>query len=377
MPDRAAPGTTRLLHVFSTFAVGGPQLRFVQLARHFGDRFEHLVVAMDGRYDCADRLGDGVVYRQVDAPGQGRGLIGRVRDLRRTLNSLRPDLLITYNWGAIEWALANYVGVCPQIHIEDGFGPEEATGQLRRRVLFRRLVLARAGRVVLPSRTLYDIAARVWRLDPGLLCYLPNGIDCARFARPPEPTIRARLQIAPDEIVVGTLAVLRREKNLGRLIRAFAAAAADMPAKLVIIGDGSERRSLEDLTAELGLTGRVVFTGHLAEPAPIIALFDLFAISSDTEQMPYSVVEAMAAGLSVAGTDVGDIRRMVAPENHDFIVAPDTAALTGAIGALLADPARRQAIGRANRDRAVAEFDQAKMFEAYDTLFSEVAARDG
>ena len=86
----------------------------------------------------------------------------------------------------------------------------------------------------------------------------------------------------------------------------------------------------------------------------------------------------MASGLAVAATDVGDVASMLAGENRPFVVARDAAALAQAMASLLADPARRAAIGAANRARAARDFDQEAMFQAYAALFGGVpSARDG
>ncbi len=361
-----------LLHVFSSFAVGGPQVRFARLARLLGDRYRHLIVAMDGAHGARTLLDAGVDYRIHELGLDQAAGLANLPALRAKLKALSPDLLVTYNWGAIEWGLANrpppLAPFRPQVHIEDGFGPEEAHRQLRRRVLARRLVLARAT-VVLPSRTLYRIAAEVWRLDPARLEYLPNGIDCARFAGPPDAALLARLGAAPGgPPVIGTVAALRPEKNLARLLRAFAE--LRRPARLVVVGAGAEGDRLAALAAALGVADRVRFAGHVARPERLLGGFDLFALSSDTEQMPFSVLEAMAAGLPVAGVDVGDLGHMLADENAAYLTEPSAPALAGAIDALLADPGRRAAVGAANRARALARFDERRMAAAYDRLFS-------
>ena len=133
----------RLLHVFSTFAVGGPQVRFAALRRRLGPAFEHVVVSVDGNLDAA-RLSDGGIRLRQAVTRKGRGLsLAGLRALRKVLREERPDLLLTYNWGAIEWALADrFRPICRHLHVVDGFGPEEALRQLPRRVWLRRLALS-------------------------------------------------------------------------------------------------------------------------------------------------------------------------------------------------------------------------------------------
>jgi glycosyltransferase involved in cell wall biosynthesis len=349
-----------LLHVFSTFAVGGPQVRFAALANRFGRAWRHAVVAMDGNTACRERL-DPALDVTFPAVALRKGdTLGNLRRCRRALLCLRPDGLVTYNWGAIEWAMANLLVRTRHIHVEDGFGPEERARQLPRRVWTRRLVL-RPATVVLPSRTLERIALEVWRLPPARVRYIPNGIDVSRFLQG---------EGGGEVRVIGTVAALRAEKNLARLLHAFAL--LRQPARLVIVGDGPERAALEALTLELGIADRTDFTGHLATPQDAYRHFDLFALSSDTEQMPLSVLEAMASGLAVAATDVGDVAAMLAEENRPFVVAKDAAALAEAMAALLADPQRRRAIGAANRDRVEREYAEETMFQAYAALFGGV-----
>ena len=378
---RAGDRPLTVLSVFSTFAVGGPQVRFAAIANRFGRRYRHRVVSMSGDFACRERLIPGldVEYPAFD-PVKG-DVAGMVRRARGLLREVRPDVLVTANWGAIEWAMANQwpPGARPfvrHVHMEDGFGPEERDRQIPRRVWTRRLVLRRST-VVLPSRLLWRIATERWRLPERVLRYVPNGVDLSRFtpgARDGASASGAGAVAGDAEgPVVGTVAALRAEKNLPRLLRAFAAAVADAPGRLVVVGDGPERPGLERLAAELGITGRVRFAGEVTNPAGEYAGFDAFALSSDTEQMPLSVLEAMAAGLPVAATDVGDVRAMLDPANGPYVVPKDDTALTDALRALLRDRDAARRVGAANRARAERDFDQDTMFRTYAALFDGAA----
>jgi glycosyltransferase involved in cell wall biosynthesis len=288
---------------------------------------------------------------------------------RCILKDLAPDVLVTHNWGSIEWAMANQLVLgrhrVRHVHIEDGFGPEEVEGQIRRRVLIRRFVLRRST-VVLPSLTLQTLAAKVWRLPAPRLRHIPNGLDLDRF----QPTIeRSPLSVPGTGPVVGTVAALRPEKNLARLLRAAGLLRDEgLALRLAIVGEGPERPGLEALAAELGLADRMLFTGGMADPSVAYRGFDVFALSSDTEQMPLSVLEAMATGLPVAATRVGDVPQMLASANQPFLSACDPSGLAAALRPLLQNAVLRRRVGEENRAKAERDYDQQIMFRCYGAL---------
>ena len=204
--------------------------------------------------------------------------------------------------------------------------------QIRRRVLFRRWALARCEKLVVPSHQLAALARGVWKLPANRVAYIPNGVDLARFTRLPRDQIPGFTR-RPGELVIGTVAPLRPEKNIGRLIRVFADLDRSLDVRLVVAGDGGERRALEQLARELGIGDRVIFVGQVT-PETVLGAFDIFALSSDTEQMPNALLEAMAAGRAIAAVDVGDVKATVCDENRAFIVPRDdgpafTAAFVG------------------------------------------------
>jgi glycosyltransferase involved in cell wall biosynthesis len=359
-----------ILHVFPTFDVGGVQLRIAGILSHFGVKYRHTVVALDGRYGCRDRVAPGlhVAFGGYSLPDGS--IVGRLRQIRARLRDIAPDLLLTYNWGSIEWALANSLGTSlPHIHLESGFGPEEADRQIARRVWTRRLALRKIRRLVVPSRNLVRIATEVWRLNPDRIVLIPNGVDCARFAAPQRDGADDIIRKRDGELIVGALAPLRPEKNLGRLLAAFAALDADRPCRLLIAGDGPERPMLEARAQALGIDDRVVFAGYVDAPERALALMDVFALSSDTEQMPNALIQAMAAGLPVAGTAVGDVAEIVAEPNRPYVApAGDDAAFAAALSALVGDPGLRTRLADANVARVREVYSQERMFRAYEDV---------
>ena len=365
----------RILHIFPSFDVGGVQNRIVRVINALPERYNHTIVALDGSFAAGRNLrADAhVEFRPVALPKTGFISFSNVRRVRTEVRDVQPDLMVTYNWGATEWAVANRLPrMCRQLHFESGFGPDEVPDRQHwRRIIARRLFLSRCERIVVPSMTLSDVATRVWRMPARRILYLPNGIDCSRFAGPIDTGMLQSLGIPAGVPVVGTVSALRPEKNLLRLIRAFTALPVSLDARLLIVGDGPEAARLRVAAEMSSAAKRIIFAGHLDEPSRLLRRIDVFAITSDTEQMPNSVLEAMAAGLPVVATDVGDINRMVSRENAPFVLPiAENAGLVSAMLTLLQDVDLARRVGAANLDRVKAQFSFETMVTHYDQLYS-------
>jgi glycosyltransferase involved in cell wall biosynthesis len=374
-----SPATPRLLHCFPTFAAGGAQVRMLQLVAALRGRHEHAVVALDGVTSARELLAPGVALRFVDPPPRA-GTLASLRAYRALLGRERPSRVLTYNWGAIEVALAARSLGLPVLHHEDGFRPDEVHGQKARRVWTRRLALRRA-ELVVPSRTLERIALSTWKLARERVHCIANGIRGERFGPADRNAeLRARLGWSAAHFVVGTVAHLRGEKNLLRLLGAVARLPAD--ARLLVVGDGPERAALESRARASDLAGRVHLAGHQLELAPWYRAFDAFALSSDTEQMPISLLEAMASGVACASTDVGDVRAMLPDEQHAFVVpalagTAGERALGDALARLASDAALRARLGAANRTRVEREYAFDAMVRAHARLWDAPATIPG
>lgn len=366
----------RILHLHSSFNPGGKELRAARLMNLFGAALEHTVVsAQPGALGARSAVDPAlrVAYPEDFPALAGRPGLARFQRLAAAMRG--HDLVLTYNWGAMDAVMAHTLfsralGLPPLVHHEDGFNEDEADGLNRLRNWYRRLALGRAAALVVPSERLERIALDVWQQPRQRVRRIGNGIDTAAYRRTPRPDALPRVVKRPGELWLGTLAGLRAVKNLPRLVRAF----ANMPEpwQLVIAGDGPEREAIRDEALRLGIGHRVHLPGFVARPAEVVGLFDLFALSSDSEQFPISVVEAMATGLAVVSPAVGDVAGMVAPENGPYVVAPgDEAALAAALAALAGDPVRRAAVGAANQAKAVADYDEEAMLAAYRRVYAE------
>ena len=371
---RALHQPARLLHLHSSFNLGGKEARCVQLINAFGGEASHAIVsAMRGAVGAMQRIApDIAACLPEDFPSlQGRPTPARLWRLARAMRGY--DLVLTYNFGAMDAVLAHrlfgaVLGLPPLIHHEDGFNQEEAVRLRPSRNWYRRLALGRASALVVPSRRLEGIALGPWHQPRGRVHRIPNGIVTAAYAQPPRRDALAGMEKREGDLWLGTLAGLRAVKNLPRLVRCFASLPS--PWHLVIAGEGPERAAIMAEAEALGVASRVHLPGF-ADPALAVGLFDVFALSSDSEQFPISVVEAMAAGLAVASPAVGDVAVMVAPGNQPYLSPPgDEPALTAAIAALAADGPLRQSLGAANRARATAEYDEKTMVDRYRGLYA-------
>ncbi len=364
----------RILHCHSTFSLGGKEARAVRLMNAWGGRATHTILsAMPGRLGAREAIAPGIAadFPSDAPPLAGRPGLARYRELAKYMRGF--DLVLTYNWGAMDAVMARRLyGGPPLIHHEDGFNDDEAVRQKRRRVLFRRLALPAARRLVVPSRTLERIAGEEWRQPQDRIVRIGNGIDLDALdpLSPPRP---AWLRREPCELLVVTVAGLRKVKNLPLLVEAVAALNAATRARLYVLGEGPVRGTIEQRARELGVADRVHLPGFVPAPGRVLPLFDIFALSSLSEQSPISLAEAMAAGLPAVATDVGDVAALVAPANRPFVVPPEQ--LAGALIALADDPSVREAIGAANRAKALAEFGAEQMIAAYAELYGEAIGR--
>ncbi|MEG3164215.1 glycosyltransferase [Sphingomonas sp. PB2P19] len=374
------PAPVKILHLHSSFSLGGKEARAVRLMNAFGDRARHTIVSgVPDALDARDSIAKGIAYEiaQSPPPLTGRPSVARYEAIAQYMR--RFDLVLTYNWGAIDGVMARRAfakGAPPLVHHEDGFNADEAGGLKIERNLYRRLALGAAHALAVPSEVLEDIALKTWKQPRARVHRIVNGIGTAYYAQKPKPKAIPGFVPNAKQVVIGALAGLRDVKDLTALVRAVGGVSGRV--KLVIVGEGPERANIVQAAAAMGLRDTLVLPGFLDRPYRYIGHFDILALSSRSEQFPISVVEAMAAGLPIASYPVGDVAKMVAPENAPFITNhANEVLLRDALQALVSDPALRASVGAANQAKARAAFDEGVMIDRYRTLYEGAIGRHG
>lgn len=355
-------------HVIYTFDMGGAQRRIIDLIHDPAEAVHHVIIALDGKFGAAEKITTTDTHTLLSIEWTSQPVYKAIWRAKAILQQLRPDVVCGYNWAGAEWSMAGRLVGVPRIYqIEDGFGTDESMRPSRKRGFFRYVLTCGSKNVhlVVVSHTMKQIARKVWRIPAGKIVHIPNGVDLAEIQSGhmrPAPLLPV---YDPEDIVIGWLGALRPEKRVNRLIQAFRQSAPPA-AKLVIMGEGRLRSELEHMASS---DARIIFTGNVDDPAAYLARLDGLALTSETEQTPYVLAEAMAAGLACLVTDVGDCRRMLAKENMPFVIH-DLQDLALTLATFIQDTPQRRAIGQANAIKAQKVFNLETMRQRYRKLLA-------
>ena len=208
---------------------------------------------------------------------------------------------------------------------------------------------------------------------PNLYSTIRSGIDLTHFQSPTRPrgTVRAELGLTERDRVVLSVMRLSPQKAPLDLIESAAWLIRKVPgARIVIAGDGPLRPAVAARRSALKLDSHVILTGLRRDVPDLLGAADVLAIASLWEGLPRVIPQAMAAGLPIVATAIDGNTEVVVNGETGILVAPrDPAALASALAALLSDPARASAMGKAGRAR-VDEFDVHRMVDDIETLYA-------
>jgi len=186
-----------------------------------------------------------------------------------------------------------------------------------------------------------------------------------------EESLRSQYGIPSDIPLLGFVGDLCRQKGIDTLLRALSA--IDREWHMLLIGDGGERASLENLARELGLEGRVTFAGHRQDAIHIYGGFDMVLCPSLFEGMPNVVLEAMGAGRPVIATSIDGVLEVIGDSRTALLVPPgDERALSSAVADLLDDKDLRETMGAAGKKWVSENFSLVRTVDRVEDLFSSL-----
>lgn len=228
-------------------------------------------------------------------------------------------------------------------------------------------------RIIAVSKEVQDHLIRDFALKDNKISLVPNGVDYEKFlAITPESGIKIRKKIGLGSgPIIGIVARLSDVKGHTYLIQALPNVLEKVPdAKLLIIGEGKMKKILIDLTIKLKLERNIFFVPPVAETAEVLSAMDIFVLPSLEEGLGLSLMEAMAAGRAVIGSDIGGIRSLIKDRETGLLVpAADKDRIACAISELLDNPGLRESLGTQARIFIKNNFSQSRMLSETEKIY--------
>jgi glycosyltransferase involved in cell wall biosynthesis len=366
-----------ITHVLSSFGMGGQEcvaLDLATLQRAAGSRVRVLSLSQaDG--PMAERF-RAIGARTMTVPKRGPSFDPTLAlRVAQSLSTAGTDIVHTHNPAALVYgAPAATLAGLRSVHTKHGLNPDSS-----RRMWLRRVASSMVDAYVAVTPTLARVAVERRECDPTRLHVISNGIDTARFAPSPAARrkLRSELGIPETAWVLGTVGRLAPEKNQGLLIDAVAPI-LDPRRHLVIVGDGPDREALMERARGTLRPDLIHFTGARDDVEALLACFDAFALTSESEGLPLVVLEAMAVGLPVVATAVGGVPDVVQPGSTGFLVpASDRIALMKELLLLSTHPQLVADVAAAGRRMVLERHSTEHMARDYEHLYRRVLRPGG
>lgn len=367
-------GQPRICQLLHSLCVGGAEVLAARLARRLRGSYRFLFVCLDKLGHLGEELrAEGFSVEVLDRqPGWDWRATYR---LARLLRREEVDLLHAHQYTPFFYALtARWLGRrIPVLFTEHGrHFPDYPS---RKRMLANRLLLSRRDRVAAVGESVRQAVIANEGIAAERVGVIYNGIDLDAFAKvcQDRDETRRAMGVGPNDLAVIQVARLDYLKDHLTAVRAVERVAARCPeVRLVLVGEGPEREKIEAEVRQRRLSSCVRFLGLRSDVARLVAAADVFLLTSISEGIPLTVIEAMAAGIPVVATRVGGIGEIVV-EGQTGLLAPagDDRTLAEHILRLAADAELRRLLGLAGRQRAYALFSEEQMHASYRGLYEE------
>jgi glycosyltransferase involved in cell wall biosynthesis len=364
----------RILHVMPSFGFGGMEKIICAVIEGTNDDNRHAILALEGHARAVEWIKNTDV--QIIRFAKKRSRSSFFQALFFALRAVRPDLLMTYNWGATDaiW-LGRLAGIKNIIHNEHGFNADEVKATIWKRDIIRFIVYRLASKVIVVSHELEERLRRRFLIREDKVRRIPNGVDAFYYSPDDGERQRVRnsLGFRDADCVLGFSGRLDPVKNLNLLLDIFTACKPhETPVRLLIVGDGPEGQRLKSRCYDEKIYPFVVFAGQQQQVLPYLRAMDVFVLTSLREQMPLTVLEAMAVGIPVVATSVGEIPYMIDDGKDGFVRDPNTP-VTEFVQPLrtLLCPSQRKSMGDAARQKVIEQLTHQAMLKHYTNLIDD------
>jgi len=371
MPGKAIQN--HVLHVVPGLHPGGMELAMARvIGRLTGDGMRHSIACLKGDASIADRLPAETDIHCLHSRPNEPQLPSR---LGRLIRMIRPTVIHARNWGAWpEVAVGRLLAwpIVPLIFSFHGLG-RAGYMPLRRRMASH--VLARMTTFLFTvSRQSKRMLVSHWGWPEDKTGVIPNGVDTRRFRPATEVSTPTRRS---GSIVIGTVGNLRPVKNQAMLLQACAELTArGIDVELRIAGEGPERPNLLALAESLDFGGRLTLAGRVEDVPNFLRGLDVFVLSSDSEQHPNALNEAMACQIASVSTRVGCAAELLGDGEFGELIAPgDLAGLGAVLERTIADPVRRGELADKGCKHIRGHYSMESMAEAYRDMYERLSSR--
>jgi sugar transferase (PEP-CTERM/EpsH1 system associated) len=367
----------RIIHVIDSLGTGGAESGIRKLLAGLDASLFEQTVCTVAPGPASESESGARVISLSRAGSEKRKLL--VPQLIKVFRRERPDIVHSRNWGTIEAVpAARLARVKTVVHSEHGLELATLHRQPWRRNAMRRLCFAWANRVFAVSEDLSRYYAGKLRIRKDRIGVIANGVDCNKFSWCIQSRVimRQQLGIENSTVVIGTVGRLDPIKDHRTLFQALDLLLLHgIPALLVIVGDGPERKILEnDARARGEVAKRIRFVGESKDVLSHLCAFDIFALPSLAEGMSNALLEAMAAGLACVATRVGGNPELIQHGKSGLLFEPGrVAALAGYLKSLATDAPLRHSLGMNARSRIQERFSLQRMLSDYTGLYLDAA----
>lgn len=375
----AARERINVCQVVHGLPIGGAEVLVSRIVRELSDRHRFVIACLDQIGELGESLADEGI--KVVHLGRQPGFDWRcVRRLRRLCADERIDVIHAHQYTPFAYAVASRVfgQRPPVIFTEHGrFYPDYPN--LKRKV-FNWLLPDKRDRFIAVGEAVRQALILNEGLPARRVEVVYNGIAPSTFQRSPaeRDQVRSQLGLRNNEFAVLQVARLDTIKDHATAVRAIAVARSSYPTlKLFVVGDGPERKAIEQAIKVESMQDGVVMLGSRQDVPSLLAAADAFLLTSLSEGIPVTIIEAMAAGVPVVATAVGGVPELIT-DGRTGLLRPvkDAAGLGEAIVRLARNQTLRQQMASEARERVRTHFSESMMIDKYDRIIREMVGME-